>query len=229
MNNNDNQNREKNDEIGARIIRFGAILIAAAIVLGCYAYTKVEETMGRIGLFILAGFLLMVGGFIIFVVAVGSRLEKQKCNFFLYDRKTKQDMQPDDLTVEEIRHRLVELMSAFRYRGKLYIGDLFDERYTTVPQAIKPLFCYELLLQICENEREATLFLSYGNECAEIFDKFLTQSGDVELALNIKDFIGAFSEENDNSQEFIDFLTEKRQYIEEKMLDYTKNNIEKFG
>lgn len=229
MNNNDNRNREKDDEIGAKIIRVGAILIAAAVIIGCYAYTKVEETMGRIGLFILAGFLLIVGGFIIFVVAVGSRLEKQKCNFFLYDRKTKQDMPLSELTVEEIRRRLIELMSAFRYRGKLYIGDLFDERYTSIPQAIKPLFCYELLLQICEKESEATLFLSYGDECAEIFDKFLTQSGDLELALNIKDFIGTFSAENDNSQEFIDFLTEKRQYIEEKMLDYTKNNFEKFG
>ena len=229
MNNNDNQNREKNDEVGARIIRFGAILIAAAIVLGCYAYTKVEETMGRIGLFVLAGFLLIVGAFIIFVVAVGSRLERQKYNFFLYDRKARQDMPLEELTVEEIRRRLVELMSAFRYRGKLYIGDLFDERYTSVPEAIKPLFCYELLLQICEKPSDSLLFLSYGDECGEIFDKFLTVSGDLELALNIKDYIGAFSEENDNSEEFLAFLLAKKQYIEEKMLDYTKDNIEKFG
>ena len=229
MNPNENSNKpQKDTEINDKIIRFGAILVAIAVIVGCFAYTKAEPLFFKIALFILSGILGLLGVFIIFVVAVGSKLETQKNNIFLYDKRKKQDMPLSDLTVGEIRDRLAAYMSAFRYRGKLYIGDLFDEKYTHIPEALKPLFCYELLCQIGENRANAEIFLSFGFECAEIFSKYLSKNGDYELALKVKGFILDFSDGSKNAEEFQEFLVSQKEQLEEKMLSYTVENIEKF-
>ena len=230
MNQNDRSNQSQNDVgINDKIIRFGAILVAVGIIVGCFAYTKAEPTALKIALFIVAGFLFLFGAFIIFVIAVGSRLEAKKNNIFLYDKKKKQDIPVSELTIDDVRSRIVAYMGAFKYRGKLYIGDLFDEKYESIPEAIKPLFCYELLCEIGEHSADAEVFLSFGYECAEIFSKYLSQNGDYELALKVKSYILDFSEGNRNTQEFRDFLVSQKQLLEEKMLNYTVENIEKFG
>jgi hypothetical protein len=229
LNQNENSNKSpKDSEVNDKIIRFGAILVAIAVIIACFSYTKVETLLLKIGLFVLGGILGLIGGFIIFVVAVGSRLEAKTNNIFLYDKKKKQDMPVSELTVSEIRNRLAEYMSAFKFRGRLYIGDLFDEKYTHVPEAIKPLFCYELLCQIGENRSNAEIFLSFGLECAEIFSKYLSQTEDYELALKIKGFIIDYSEGNKNTEEFQEFLVSQKEQLEQKMLNYTVKNIEKF-
>ena len=229
MNRNDNSNQTaKSADINDKIIRFGAILVAVAVIIACFAYTKAEQFLFKIALFVLSGILGIIGAFIIFVVAVGSKIEAQKNNIFLYDKKKKQDIPLSELTVDEIRNRLVAYMGAFRYRGRLYIGDLFDEKYTAIPEAIKPLFCYELLCQISENRADAEIFLSFGLECAEIFSKYLSQNGDYELALAVKGFIIDFSEGDKNAEAFQNYLASQKECLEEKILSYTVKNIEKF-
>lgn len=217
------------DELGEKIIRFGAILVAAAIILFCFAYTKIESPLLQAVAFGFSGLLGCVGIFIIVVIAVGMRAEKHKTNFFLYDRKKKKNIELCDLTVTEIRARLAVFMSTFKYRGKLYIGDLFDEK-RHIPEHFKPLFCYELLCQISEGSKaQAESFLSFGFECAEIFSKYLSQNADYELASKIKAFISEYSDGEQKTEDFCSYIAEQKQSIEEKMLNYTVTNIEKFG
>ena len=86
MNNDqNNQNNPSIEEIGEKVIRFGAILVAAAIILFCFAYTKIESPLLQMLAFGLSTLLGCVGIFIIVVIAVGMRAEKHKTNFFLYD------------------------------------------------------------------------------------------------------------------------------------------------
>ena len=111
----------------------------------------------------------------------------------------------------------------------VYVGDLFDEKYSSaVPEAIKPLFCYELLCEIAEGRANPDHFLSFGFECAEIFARYLSQTGDYELALKVKGYILNYSEDNKSSAEFNDYIVSQKQAIEDKMLSYTLENIEKF-
>lgn len=230
MNNDqNNQNTPSTDELGEKIIRFGAILVAAAIILFCFAYTKIESPILAAIVFGFSGLLGCVGLFIIVVVAAGMRAEKHKTNFFLYDKKQKKNMEPSDLTVTEVRARLADFMATFKYRGKLYVGDLFDER-RHIPEHFKPLFCYELLCQISEgSQAQAEIFLSFGFECADIFSKYLSQNADYELASKIKTFIAEYSTEDHKADDFCSYIASQKQAIEEKMLNYTITNIEKFG
>ena len=230
MNNDqNNQNNPSIEEIGEKVIRFGAILVAAAIILFCFAYTKIESPLLQMLAFGLSTLLGCVGIFIIVVIAVGMRAEKHKTNFFLYDKKKRKNMDPCELTVAEIRKRLEEFMSSFKHRGKLYIGDLFDER-RHIPEHFKPLFCYEVLCQIAEGSNsQAETFLSFGFECAEVFSKYLSQNADYELASKIKTYIAEYSDGEHKAEGFCSYISEQKQSIEEKMLNYTVTNIERFG
>ena len=230
MNNDqNNQNNPSIEEVGEKIIRFGAILVAAAIILFCFAYTKIESPLLQMLAFGLSTLLGCVGIFIIVVIAVGMRAEKHKTNFFLYDKKKRKNIDPCELTVAEIRKRLEEFMSSFKHRGKLYIGDLFDER-RHIPEHFKPLFCYEVLCQIAEGSNsQAETFLSFGFECAEVFSKYLSQNADYELASKIKTYIAEYSDGEHKAEGFCSYISEQKQSIEEKMLNYTVTNIEKFG
>lgn len=230
MNNDqNNQNNPSIEEIGEKVIRFGAILIAAAIILFCFAYTKIESPLLQMLAFGLSTLLGCVGIFIIVVIAVGMRAEKHKTNFFLYDKKKRKNIDPCELTVAEIRKRLEEFMSSFKHRGKLYIGDLFDER-RHIPEHFKPLFCYEVLCQLAEGSNsQAETFLSFGFECAEVFSKYLSQNADYELASKIKTYIAEYSDGERKAEGFCSYISEQKQSIEEKMLNYTVTNIERFG
>ena len=217
-------------EANAKIIRICSVMIAVAIVLACFSYTKVDPGVAQIALYVLAGIIAIIGGFVIFVVAYGTHIEKQKRNFFLYDRKLKKDIPMDDLTVARVRERLVMHMSLFRHKGKLYIGDLFDSKTMIAPEILKPLFCYELLCEIAdENGANASVFLSFGIECAEIFSKYLASNDDHELALKIKGYFFAYANDKTVSGEFREYIVSKKEHIEAKMLGYVKSNIEKFS
>ena len=216
-------------EASAMIVRIGSVLIAVAIVLACFSYTKVAPGAGQVAMYILAGTLALIGGFLIFVIAYGTHLEKQKRNFFLYDKKLKKDIPLDELTVARVRERLVMHMALFKHKGKLYVGDLFDSKTLIVPEVIKPLFCYELLCEIDdENGANASVFLSFGAECSDIFSKYLGSNDDHELALKIKGYFFAYAENREIAEEFRKYIISEKAHIEEKMLGYAVDNIEKF-
>ena len=232
MNQNDNQRRRPDPQeievIHDRICRFAAILMAVGVVLGCYSYAKVDASVPKILLFVAAGFLLALGGFILLVVTVGSRQEKKPhTNFFLYDRRAKRNLEPDELTVDMIRDRVCRYMTSYMHRGKLYIGELFDE--PSIPDQFKTLFCYELLCQIAETgEEKAEIFLSYGYECSEIFEGYLSSCEDYELARQIKGFILDFPNHKEILSEFTQYLTAKKEHLEHSMLRSTMDNLHRF-
>ena len=234
MNRNNNNNiddlpQDAIEKMARRLSYVGAILIAVAVVGVCFSITKIEIMAIKIVVAAIAIAIGLIGIFLMIVAGVGGKEPLADNNFFLYDKRRKQSIEVSELTVALVREKMINLMASFKHRGKLYIGDLFDDR-SQIPDHFKPLFCYELLCEIGdENGADAETFLSFGYECAEIFSKYLSQSGDYELAMNVKSYILDFSSGKHNVSEFKSYISSKKHYIEEKMLDYTKNNIKKFG
>jgi hypothetical protein len=225
---NNNQNNKSPRPIGEGMIKLAAVMIGAAIVACCYSYTKVDEVIVRI--LILAMSLITIGVAVLMISAVifARRADKSRNNFFLYDRKTKKEISVGELTFKEMRVRLLGFMSVFRHKGKIYIGDLLADG-KTVPEQFKPLFCYELLYELATDDGlDAEMFLSFGPECADIFSRYLRQNQDYELALRLRSFIFDFAEGNKRVEEFREYMRGLGTHIEEKMMQYTKDNIEKF-
>mgnify|MGYP003290624575 CR=1 FL=1 len=228
-NNFDDIPRDFLETMSRRISNFGAILIAAAIIGVCFAIAKIDHEVTKIAVIVFSCIVGVVGVFLMIVAAVGASESGPRHNFFLYNKKKKQDMAINELTVSLVREKLTMFMASFKHRGKLYIGDLFDERQR-IPEPFKTLFCYELLCELSdENGADPELFLSFGQECGEIFYKYLSQNGDYDLGLKIKTYILDFSNGEKNVDEFKSFIVAKKRYLEEKMLEYTVKNIKKFG
>jgi hypothetical protein len=223
LNSNHNE-RNNGDNINDKITRFGAVLIAIASVVFCYSYTRLSGSSGIVA-YAVAGVLAVAGAFIITVVVLGSRFENR--NLFLYDPKSKRDVTPSELSIALVRQRVISYMKMFRRFGMLYIGELFDS--PSVPESLKPLFCYELLCEIAEDgEAKAETFLNYGSECAAIFSKYLTDVEEFDILTRLSGFISDFSERREVVNEFIGYLRSQKDHMGKRMLNYTVNNIDKF-
>lgn len=216
-------------EARIKLIKIASVGIAGAIIFACYAYTQLEDAALQMTVYIISSFISTAAGiFILGALAIG-REEKNRHNFFLYDRKSKSEIPVSALTISRVREKLLEFMSIFKRRGKLYVGDLFDDN-PNIPEYFKPLFCYEILYEIATNDGiDASAFLGFGSECADIFTRYLRENEDYGFATALRTFIFDFSAENDNSDSFKDYMKTKKEHIEEKMLGYTVKNIEKFN
>lgn len=230
MDNKEKQNaNEVFREARIKIAKIASVVIAGAIILACYAYTQIDDAAIQMILYSIASLVSTVAVLFIFGAVSIGRTQKNRKNFFLYDRKKKVDIAPSELSVATVRERLLDFMSIFKRHGKLYVGDLFDER-ARIPEHFKPLFCYEILYEIAIEDGgiDAKAFLSFGSECAEIFSKYLRENEDYELATKIRSFVFDYSKENDNSDSFKEYISAKKAHIEAGMLGYAKRNIEKF-
>ena len=212
-----------------KLIKAASVMIAIAIVSACYGYTKADSDSSRTIAYGIAWGLFIVGAFLIFTTLSAMQSLKNRRNFFLYDKKKKADISPAELTFDTVRRKICEFMSIFKHRGKLYIGDILGDN-ATVPEHFKPLFCYELLYELSTNEGlDARIFLSFGNECANVFAKYLRQNEDYELATSIYTYIADFSSGNGRVAEFKSYMNGQCDHIREKMLQYAVDNIEKFN
>lgn len=229
QNNNQDIQKEKLREAGMKLIKIASVIVAAAIVTVCYAFTKVDNEATRTVVYGIGWGLAILGSFIIFTTVSAMRSLNNRRNFFLYDKKKKADITPSELTFDTVRGKICEFMSIFKHRGKLYVGDILGES-ATVPEHFKPLFCYELLYELSINEGlDANVFLSFGDECANVFAKYLRQNEDYELATALYTYIVDFSQGNRRVSEFKAYMSSQKEHIQSKMLGYAVDNIDKFN
>ena len=212
-------------EAAIKLIKFASVIIAIAIIVLCYGIAKVDNDETRMVVYSIGWGLALVGAFLIFTTLSAMRSMKNRRNFFLYDKRKKADIAPSELTFDTVRAKICEFMSIFKHRGKLYIGDILGEN-TTVPEHFKPLFCYELLYELSMGEGlDARIFLSFGNECANVFAKYLRQNEDYELATSIYTYIVDFSSGNGRVAEFKDFMSTSAKKCSNTQLTTSKNSI----
>lgn len=229
--NNENQKNRLSERFDGmmKTVKIASIGVAAAIIIACFAFTQVEDLIFCTVLYGAASLIGTVSMIFIFGSISLWRAEKNRRNFFLYDKKAKTDIPLSALSFEEVRRRLVDLMSIFKRRGKIYLGDLFID--TPIPEQFKILFCYEILYEIAleDGSLPPEVFLSYGSECADIISDHLRRNGDYELANAVSGYVREYSEEKSNADSFMEYIRNKKKHIEEKMLGYAVDNIEKFN
>ena len=214
----------------APLYKLAAVLIAAGFLVFCFAGVKIENFILQTVLFALGSLLSFVGILLILAIRSAKKFAKQKHNYILYDRKTKNDKDIDSLTLADIREKVQKYMSLFKRGKKLYVGDLFNNDIK-VPPAIRTLFCYELLYEISEGEagaQKAQLFLSFGKECGGVFYAYLSAAGEVQLAEKLRTYFNNHSAGEDSSEKLHRFLGTNKSYIEAAMMNFTKNHINEF-
>ncbi len=214
-------------DVERKIIRTAVVFLAIAVITVCFAVVKLPFSLARILVLCLAAIPFAIALFLIYIVILGHVAGLQRRNFFLYDRKRRENISPEDLTAERVSECLLRYMALFRQGKQLYLSALFDES-GGAPEAFKPLFCYQLLGMLSGNAEDAQLraFLSCGKELADAFSTYLTQAGEAALGRDLQTHIAAF--DGTNVAPFRNYLQEKSDYLAERMLAYTKEHIHDF-
>lgn len=212
----------------AKMVRIASVLFALAIIAICFGIARVEGIVSKILVFSAAAGLIFIG--LIFAIAAGYSKYSQthKRNYFLYDKKQKGEKPSSDLNFEFIRGKVVDYMAMFKRGKKLYVGEVFTDTPWSI-KAMKPLMCYELLYELSADGLDACrTFLGYGMECSRIFSEHLLQSGDVAMAADIARFFSDYARDKGAAKEFLQYVSSKKEHIEKRVVEYTKNNIDKF-
>ena len=214
----------------AKIVRIACVMMGISVIFVCLGVAKAEAVSSKIALFCAAGLLFFLGA--LFALAAGYSVyaRNHKHNFFLYDKKMRKDIPVSELTFEIIRKKVVDYMSLFKRGKKLYVGELFSDNSPLNNEAMKPLFCYELLYQLAETKDAFAIkmFLGYGDECSRIFSKYLYENGDYELSSKIVYFFTQSKTSPSAEKDFADYVSSHKAHIEKQVVEYTKNNIDRF-
>ncbi len=209
------------------LLRTAAVLAAIALIGVCFAFARVSALSVRLMLLTLSAVPAAISGFLVYVAITASRLKKGGRNFFLYDRKQRRSITPDQLTPERISQRLLAYMALFRKHDRLYIPSLFDAN-GGAPEFFKPLFCYQLLGMLSSGADNDALcaFLEGGKELADVFTDYLTRAGEDELCREVQSYIARF--DGKDAMGFGEYLKNKGDYLAERMLVYTRLHIHDF-
>lgn len=211
------------------MVRIACVLFAVAVVAICFGAVRVESIPVRIAIFTGAIFFILLGALFAFAAWYSKYSKTHKKNYFLYDKKRKGDRDLGELDFEYIRAKIIDYMSLFMHGKRLYVGEMFVNTPWTV-EAMKPLLCYELLyeLSVKGSTEDCRMFLGYGAECSAIFSKHLMEVGDFELSGQVAQFFADFTGDTEAAEKFSEYMISKKKYIEEKVIEYTRKNIDKF-
>jgi len=206
------------------MLRAIAVLAAITAILVVGAFVWMDVLWGRVLLLCCAAIPFLLALLCVYLILLAH--SQKECNYFLYDRKRRGNMSPEELTVDHVSDRVVQYMLLFRHGKELYLSSLFDED-GGAPEVFKPLFCYQLLgmMSVCEEDSRWQGFLDGGKELADAFSTYLAQAGEEELGRRVQYYVA----QNENAiGEFRAYLREQSEYLAERMLEYTRRHIREF-
>lgn len=211
------------------MVRIACVLFAVSVIAICFGVARVESMPVRIAIFVSATFMILLGALFVYAAIYSKYSKTHKKNYFLYDKKRKGDRELSELDFELVRAKVIDYMSLFKHGKRLYVGEMFTDTPWTV-EAMKPLLCYELLYELSGSNsiESCKMFLGYGAECSAIFSKHLMETGDYELSESVAKFFADFSGDRETAERFSEYMASKKSYIESKVIEYTKKNIDKF-
>ncbi len=187
-----------------------------------------------------------VGGFVgvmltlfgIVLVAIGAALAFLACvaetdepaNYFLYDSKTKTNISLEELDFDTVNHKMTVVMADLvSSAAKVWTENVFETRKEVFETdgVYVPLVAYKMLYDLADRADESiwTLYLMAPTTLIDSIADALAINADTQMG----DAFKILHKKADGSYERTEkFLTDNKKYIQNKMLKYVKNNINKF-
>ena len=180
--------------------------------------------------FIALGVIVILMGCVLLMLALVLG-ESENANFFLYDAKSKSNVEIDMLDFNLINKKMTFVMTTLASSASdAWKENIFSEDkdvFADGDDAFVPLVTYKMLYDLCEraNEEVWQSYINADKEIVEAVASALELNGDVDLGKAFR-----FLHENaDGDYERTEkFLTDNKKYIQNKMLKYVKENIDRF-
>lgn len=207
------------------LIAIAALCLIVSIVLFVVAgqgegYKKVLE--------IICGILLMVLSVLFLLYLWLSR--DNAPNFFLYNRRTRQNMPIEELTQQIVIDRMTFFLAQIADSSELlWTGDVLERANNFGYKGIyKPLVCYKMLYDMGDKEPDSPYWENLeiaSDEVLRIICNTLEQNGERQI---VRAFRMLLEAEPKPGPQMKDFLRRNVGYFAGKMFAYVKRNIELF-
>ncbi len=150
-------------------------------------------------------------------------------NFFLFDRKRKRNISPDELTFKLVNERLILLMTTVsRDMDELWNGGVLDNELKLGFRKIyRPLIAYKMLYDLADKNVDDywSYLLNCTPETVRSITVALRQAGETKMA---DTFQLMMSDYRDTPVHIRNFISGNMKYIRSRTMAYIKNNIEMF-
>ena len=205
------------------LILGGVALIVLALTLSNTAFYKV--------MFIIMSIVMVLLGCVVtyFVLLVKDNgLEDEEPNLFLYDAETERNLSADILTFDLVNKRMAFFMSRVSNSiREIWTENVFDndEAFDGVDE-LKTLLAYKMIYDLADKDIPGLweLYLNADSELIEEIEINIANNGD-EFG---KYIVKLHATANGNYEKSRKFLTDNKAYLENKMFNCVKRNIEKF-
>ena len=190
------------------------VFYGVSVVMFCLAWACREGVVARI-LCTVAGVLCFLIGCIFLI----SLLAARRMDFSAGD-------QPPDA-----RNRLHGYMALFLQGGKLYLANLFTDE-SHVPGVFKPLFCYDFLLSLIEEDdtEKWKNVMEFGKDFADTFARYLSVAGEESIPGKIQYYIAVYAANREKTVgDFRRFIMAQKAYLEERFMQYLRSHIREFN
>lgn len=208
--------------IAAAVLIFGGV---ALIILGI---TLANSTFFKVMFIIMSIAMILLGCVMTYFVFLLKEQGDEEPNLFLYDSNSGKNLSADVLTFDLVNKRMGFFMS--RVSGsirEIWSGDIFDndEAFDGVDE-LKSLLAYKMIYDLADKDIPALweLYLNASSELIESIAECMRNNGD-EFG---KYIVKLHSSANGKADKSKKFLLDNKTYLENKMFNCAKNNIDKF-
>lgn len=149
-------------------------------------------------------------------------------NYFLYNPQAKRNTSVQKLTFATVNSRMNRFLSKYATsEGKIWNDRVLDNPYLDMPAEFKPLVAYKLLFGLAEKDAEAgwRCLENASDDTVHFICNGLRANNDNDFATALENLM---LQKPVNIKVIRDYLLRNKKYVQNKMLKYTVENIEKF-
>lgn len=206
---------------------FGGLLVLAGILTAVLFF---KETQG-LGLVFLIGFDVCIFAVGILMIYLPVTFPTTLPNFFLYNRKTQENISSDDLSFNGINSRMTLFMSRVSSsQSDAWTSDLMSKGPEVFGEGniFKPLVAYKMLFDLAAQDNGGVweFFTNAREDVINSLTESLAMNGDGEMG---KMLSALYSAKDEGTKRLRDFLLGNQKYLQNRMMNYCIANIQAFS
>lgn len=209
--------------IGAGVLILGGILLLVLLV------PIATSTLYRVCLIIISILCILMGAGLLYILFLARDNDP---NFFLYDKKSGRNIDPDELTFDRVNSRMSYFLTTLTTsQEKLWsdhVLDASDDKFG-FEGVYRPLTAYKMLYDLIEIDSPDgwRLFICASPACIVAMTDALAANGEDAMVQSLRHAYNNAANRDD--YEWVrDFVKGNEKYIRRRMLAYVKKNMERF-
>lgn len=216
------------DQKKTKLLLLSATAASVLFAIGIFIFGVVYDnsSFAKAVLFVASFVLLLIGVELGYFFLLSREV---KPNYFLFNSSFNININPEKLTFDTVDKKVNKILAGFaKSEAKIWTDGVLENNRSAIAREMRPVISYKLLFDMAESDSEAAwkCFVMASQRTVDCIAEGVAQNGDIQLAAAIRQLKAANPV---NMKQTREFLISNKPYIKKKLLNYVRENIEKFG